>query len=310
MPPAAQAKPQPQAEAAPTIVIKKVKKVAGGHHGGAWKVAYADFVTAMMAFFLLLWLLNVTTAEQKRGIADYFAPSAASRSESGAGMILGGRTMITDGSRISDKGVPSVTMAIAPPNAESMKLDKTHEPATEEEIDKKIAEREQQAFEEIERGLRQEINNSPELVELAKNILVDMTPEGLRIQIVDQQNQSMFPSGSTQMHERTKLLLQKVAHVIEKLPNKVSITGHTDALPYRGDGNYGNWELSTDRANASRRALTESGVPAPRIAQVVGKADQEPLISADRLNPSNRRIAIVLLREAKINPENPSFRKN
>jgi len=300
MPPAAQAKAQAPASEAPTIVIKRIKKVAGGHHGGAWKVAYADFVTAMMAFFLLLWLLNVTTDEQKRGIADYFAPTAASRSESGAGMILGGRTLISEGSRISDKGVVSVTMAIAPPNAENNDLDKEKDPnreASEDQVRKRIAEQEQKAFEETEKALRQAIKDSPELAEVAKNILVDMTPEGLRIQIVDQQNQSMFPSGSATMHERTRLLLRKVAQAVDKLPNRVSITGHTDATPFRGDGNYGNWELSSDRANASRRALTEAGIPAGRITQVVGRADQDPLIAADRTNPSNRRIAIVLLRE-------------
>ncbi|MCW5750126.1 MAG: flagellar motor protein MotB [Alphaproteobacteria bacterium] len=284
----------------PIIIIKKIRKVQGdGHHGGAWKVAYADFVTAMMAFFLLLWLLNVTTDVQKKGIADYFTPTSASRSESGAGRILGGRTLVTEGSRISEYGVPSVTLAIAPNETATSDDNLGRGPLNEEELRKQIEEREQKAFEQTEAALRQAIETSPELNELRRNILVDMTPEGLRIQIVDQQNQSMFPSGSAGMHERTRLLLQKVSQVVMQLPNKISISGHTDATPFRGDAGYGNWELSADRANASRRVLVEAGLPVPRIQQVVGKADQEPLFANDRMNPSNRRIAIVLLRESQ-----------
>lgn len=284
---------------APPIIIKRIKKGGGdGHHGGAWKVAYADFVTAMMAFFLLLWLLNVTTDVQKKGIADYFSPTSLSMSQSGAGGALGGRTLVTDGSRISDSGVPSVTMAISPANPSPAEEDKAGKgPANEEDLAKKQAEMEQKAFEAAEAALKAAIEGSPELAELKRNLLVDMTPEGLRIQIVDQQNQSMFPSGSASMHERTKLLLQRVAQAVNKLPNRISIAGHTDATQFRGDGGYGNWELSADRANASRRALMDAGLPQARITQVVGKADQEPLYNNDKLNPSNRRIAIILLRE-------------
>lgn len=277
------------------LVIKKVKKGGGeGHHGGAWKVAYADFVTAMMAFFLLLWLLNVTTDSQKKGIADYFTPASVSRSESGAGGLMGGRTLIVDGSRIADGGSPSVTFSLTPPPSEN--ADPT--PPTEEDVEKVIAEKEQKAFQDAQDALKKAIATSPELVELQGNILVDMTPEGLRIQIIDKQNQTMFPIGSAQMHERTKLLLQQVSQVISKLPNRISITGHTDAAQFRADGGYGNWELSSDRANASRRVLLDSGLGAGRINQVIGRADQDPLLTNDPLNPSNRRIAIVLLREA------------
>ena len=140
----------------------------------------------------------------------------------------------------------------------------------------------------------------PELAELKKQIMVDMTPEGLRIQIVDKENQSMFPTGSPQMTARTQMLLQKIAQVVAKLPNKISIAGHTDATPYHTESGYGNWELSTDRANASRRALMDAGLKSDRITQVVGKADQDPLFPKDVFNPSNRRISIVLLRDAPL----------
>jgi len=284
------------------VIIKKVKKGGhGGHHGGAWKVAYADFVTAMMAFFLLLWLLNVTTDVQKKGIADYFTPASVSRTESGSGGILGGRTLISEGSKISDKGVPSAIVAItppAPPNTDSGD-------AGDQDLDKKLAEREQQKFEETKDAIRQAIQDAPELAALQKQLLIDMTPEGLRIQLVDQEQKSMFPSGSAQMNDQTRLLLQKISQVVSKLPNKLSITGHTDATPFRTQNGYGNWELSSDRANASRRALIDAGVDPHRITQVIGKADQDPLLPADINNASNRRISIVLLRDKPATPEAP-----
>ena len=302
----------------PVIIIKKVKKGGAGHHGGAWKVAYADFVTAMMAFFLLLWLLNVTTAEQKAGLADYFAPTASSNSESGAGGVLGGQTLIVEGSKISDRGQVNVTVAIAPPAQDTpgMKYkdkekdkdgdkdftkEKDKDGAVDEkELERQLAEREQTAFEEARDQIRQTIQDVPELADLKRNLIIDMTPEGLRIQLVDQDRQSMFPSGTADMHDRTRLLLQKVSQIITRLPNRISISGHTDATPFRGgDGGYGNWELSTDRANASRRVIVDSGVPASRIDNVIGKADSDPLIASDPTNPANRRISIVLLREKR-----------
>ena len=227
------------------VIIKKIKKGGhAGHHGGAWKVAYADFVTAMMAFFLLMWLINVTTdAQKKRGIADYFAPASMSRTESGAGGMLGGQTLVSDGSQVSNSGVPSVVVAIMPPPGH--KSQETQRDPDEKEIEKgaekKIAEREAKAFKEAEAALHQAIEDVPELAELKKQIVVDMTPEGLRIQIVDKENQSMFPTGSPQMTERTHLLLQKIAQVVSKLPNKISISGHTDATPYKTESGYGNW---------------------------------------------------------------------
>ena len=283
------------------IIIKKVKKGGHAHHGGAWKVAYADFVTAMMAFFLLLWLLNVTTDDQKRGLADYFAPTTASLSRaSGSGDVLSGRTLSAAGSRVGDGGVPAVVVSLAPPPPPSTEIIEDENP------DELEAVREQERFDEALEAIKQALNDSAELSDLTKNLLMDMTSEGMRIQIIDQDGGSMFHSGSAGMAPRTRMLLGQIAQVISRLPNDVSITGHTDATPF-GSGDYTNWELSTDRALASRRTLIAQGVDKNRIVQVVGRADQDPLIEEDPFLPENRRISIILLRGAPVLP--PEYNK-
>ena len=362
-----------------SVIIKKVKKVAGGHHGGAWKVAYADFVTAMMAFFLLLWLLNATTDAQKRGIADYFSPSLATKSlTSGAGGVLGGQTMTAPGSQVSTSAPPGVTTALNQPqdfddddndddpgkaqndkdtNANSAgyanadksqnnpneranalnpnqakqdaalldptkvdlakvdvskldlsKLDLSKvDPSkmTQEQFEKLKTAREESQFAEAEHELRQAIQQVPDLKQLAQNLVVQRTEEGLRIQLVDQDKNSMFQSGGTTMNDKSRELMAAVAQAIEKLPNKIAITGHTDSTPFVHQGNYSNWELSTDRANASRRALEAAGLPPDRIETVVGKADTDPMVKGDPGSPQNRRISIVVLRDNKPPPGLP-----
>ncbi|GLQ06449.1 flagellar motor protein MotB [Sneathiella chinensis] len=291
------------ADDAKPIIVKKVKKGGHGHHGGAWKVAYADFVTAMMAFFLLLWLLNVTDAEQKKGISEYFAPTMASSSRSGAGGILGGQSMQTEGAMVSNTGVPSVVSSISPPEEGRKDDAKEDSPSEIDETEflERLAELEERAFDHAKEQIKQAISSDPELEGLADNIIIDMTPEGLRIQIVDQYDESMFESGSAKISPRVKRLLGKIAKAIEDLPNGLSISGHTDSAGF-ASSTYGNWELSSDRANASRRALMEGGLDIERIRRVSGKADQEPLIADDPSNPGNRRISIILLREAPVLP--------
>ena len=166
-----------------------------------------------------------------------------------------------------------------------------------------MRQREEEAFEEAQEAIRQAINADPTLAELADQLLMDMTPEGMRIQIVDQEGGSMFPSGSAQMKPRTRALLGQIAQVINELPNRVAISGHTDATPFQTEGGYTNWELSSDRANAARRALVDSGVPFERIALVTGKADTEPFDASDPFLPTNRRISIVLRRGTSVLPE-------
>jgi chemotaxis protein MotB len=291
------------------LIVKRVKKKGGhAHHGGAWKVAYADFVTAMMAFFLLLWLLNATTEEQRRGIADYFTPSTASDSKSGAGGLLGGQAVASPGASISRSSIPSISVDIKPTTGaadgegedDAGPADQGTQPKpTEADLDQALAKREEERFAKAEAELKQAIAEAPELKSLAKNLIVDQTPEGLRIQIVDQEGQPMFALGSADMLERTRLLMRKVAQVVAKLPNRISISGHTDAKPYRGArAGHGNWELSSDRALASRRELVAGGLKPGRILKVEGKAEADPLIRNDPLSARNRRISIVLLREA------------
>jgi chemotaxis protein MotB len=329
----------------PQVLIKKVKKNHGhAHHGGAWKVAYADFVTAMMAFFLLLWLLNATTEEQRHGIANYFQPTLVSEGASGSNGLLGGRTLSSDGAMTDSMGPPTITVQSAaaqavvgrstendesedeaeetadgeaPPPEEAeaaaaeARADEPIEESEEEDFEdeetpgkakvtdkaaiERVAKLEEQEFKKAEADLRAAITDIPALQKLAENLVIDRTPEGMRIQIVDQANISMFPVGSSEMFDQTHELLRQVAAVVAKLPNRIAIAGHTDARPYASGTGYSNWELSSDRANASRRALIEAGVPEGRIASVTGRADKELFVPDDAFSPRNRRISITVL---------------
>ncbi len=330
------------------IVIKREDAASAGHHGGAWKVAYADFVTAMMAFFLLMWLLNATTEAQRRGIADYFSPNATlGRANSGSGAPFGGRTPYDEGSLVSDRGAMSITQAhaVAPPEPDEEDADASEQkltpnnvrnaglergtasgnaatagpqsgirapgggpamaeaaaPQSQAQIAQMLrAEQERQeraAFDNAAAELRAAVQGDPQLAELARQLAIDLTPEGLRIQILDEERRPMFATGSSVLQDRARMLLQKVGPVLAKLPEAISISGHTDAAPYAG-GDKTNWELSTERANATRRLLIEAGLQETRIRNVTGNADRDPLLPADPLAAANRRIAIVVLRTA------------
>lgn len=274
------------------IIVKKIKRGGGGHHGGAWKVAYADFVTAMMAFFLLLWLLNVTTEEQKQGIAEYFDPNPkiAVVTTSGANGMLGGLSVSSEGAMVKD-------MQTMSPQQNTPALRPGQEKLTDEQLKEEIRKREEENFKKAEAALKKEMESTEELKELQKNVMMDMTLEGLRIQIVDQEGKPMFPSGSAEMYDRTKNLLKKVSEVIRKMPNEISVRGHTDGVPYSKGNSYGNWELSADRANSSRRVLVEAGFPEKRVNNVLGKADKDHMIADQPNDARNRRISIILLRE-------------
>jgi chemotaxis protein MotB len=293
------------------IIIKRVKKGGGhGHHGGAWKVAYADFVTAMMAFFLLMWLINTTSPEQKRGIADYFAPATVSQSTSGSGGILGGVAVAKNGSR--SEGTTSILQQLAPetpPNAPQQPGATTQTSPGSVNADpltkKDQAAKEEQAFESAAQAIRQAMQDMPELTELSKQIIVDKTPEGLRIQLVDQEGRSMFEPNSSKPNDRAKLLLKAVGRVIARLPNRITITGHTSASP--GSRSPADWALSSARADASREIIQSAGVDPDRVAQVSGKAASDPLYPDDPTLPGNRRIAVVLLREAPVLPADSSL---
>jgi chemotaxis protein MotB len=285
----------------PSVIIKKVSKGGhGAHHGGAWKIAYADFVTAMMAFFLLLWLLNSVTQEQLEGISNYFAPTSISQTTSGSGDILGGKTVTSEGIAQSTTSRDSVTVDLPPPRAGSggdgNETEQAASEPSEEAAEAKLRAREQEQFEDAKKELEETLAGIPQLKNLAESLLIDNTPEGLRIQLVDKEGLAMFPSGSAEMYLHTKRLLELVSQIIAKLPQNAAISGHTDASKFAGGDAYTNWELSADRANSARRELVNLGIPESRIQRVVGKAATEPLLPDDPKNPRNRRLSIVMLR--------------
>ena len=302
----------------PVIIIRKKKKGGhGGHHGGAWKVAYADFVTAMMSFFLLMWLLNVTTSDQRKGIADYFAPMAISKSEGGSGGVMGGMSITSpSGAEISssspagvedrasatagkgDQGEEDVLgKTDAPPTEDELKA-AVHMQATQEAVELAQAmKKEEEKFKQAEGALMQAIMETPGMKDLAQHLVIDRTPEGLRIQIIDRDKFSLFPSGSSSPYEKGRDLLRLVGRVVSLLPNRISVTGHTDSSPFSAGSRRDNWDLSTDRANVSRTELEVGGVQDDRIARVVGLADRDPFVPNDPKDSRNRRISIVLLRQ-------------
>jgi chemotaxis protein MotB len=307
-------------------IIKKVKKVGGhGHHGGAWKVAYADFVTAMMAFFLMMWLLSSTSEEQKRGISNYFGPTGNLTGAGGSGGVLAGLKLTSegimednttkgegqkDGPHNGKKGFVetpenSEDDAEQPKQTLSQEMDESLLSSAGDDVDlseqeKEVEKVEKENFKEVEESLKQAIQEDPELKELAKNLIIDETPEGLRIQIVDRDKTSMFKIGEAAPLPHTIKLLELVSRVIKKLPNKVSITGHTDAKPYRNRKDYSNWELSSDRANAARRYLLKFGLNSERIVYITGKAATDPLFKDDPLSDQNRRISMILQRVGRL----------
>lgn len=286
------------------IVIKKVKKFAGGHHGGAWKVAYADFVTAMMAFFLLMWLINTTSPDQKRGIADYFAPASLSSSTSGSGGILAG-TALGEKGAMQQGATPVIPSKKSQSTTSQGKSDdqQTGGQSDQGEQDNGASQAEYSDFMNAEVSIRQAMQELPELSDLSKNVIVDQTREGMRIQLIDQEGRPMFQPGSIELTEDAKTLLRTTARVILTLPNKIIIAGHTDSAP-NPNPNYSNWELSAARANSARKLLKDAGIPDDRIAQISGKAGSEPLFPDDPYQASNRRITIVLEHSTPPIPQN------
>jgi chemotaxis protein MotB len=293
------------------IIIKKVKKVSGGgHHGGAWKVAYADFVTAMMAFFLLMWLINTTSPEQRRGIAEFFAPASVSRVSSGAGGLLEGTSFAEEGVRhghsapVAPASEPQYTSNAASENQGQPNAEAGGQQApSEDALTRARTLRETAEFSRAEIAIRQAMQDMPDIAELSRNVIVEQTPEGLRIQIIDQEGRSMFNPGDAAPNDRARRLLAAIAGVVAQLPNRITISGHTDGS--RPGGRYAtNFELSAARANEARRILSAQGIPENRIYEVAGRADSEPMFADDPTLPGNRRIAITLLREAPPLPEN------
>lgn len=269
-----------------TIIIKKIKKGGDGHHGGAWKVAYADFVTAMMAFFLLLWLLASTSESQKEGIAEYFTPTVGLRDSMGIG-FEGGESPSTEGIKKSDTSPIAIVQNSSTPGQTP---DKKKETLVEGEM-------ESQLFEQAREEIKQAMESDPTLRQFRDQIIVEQTPEGLKIEIQDSGKQSMFQSGGANLTEFGKEILGKLSLIIEKMPNYISVTGHTDAAQFTARGGaYTNWELSADRANSARRELVRGGMEGERVGKVQGLAAQDLLLPGEPNSERNRRITIILLR--------------
>jgi chemotaxis protein MotB len=258
------------------IVVKKIKKGGGAHHGGAWKVAYADFVTAMMAFFLLMWLLGSTGAEDRQSISDFFQNPSAVQGPGGAST-----SMIKLGG------------ALEVPRGEGEPMRKP----TPEELAQDM--QEAAKLDELMQKLKKQIENTPALAEFKDQLLLDITSEGLRIQIVDKKGRPMFALGSAVLKPYAAEILHELARTISEVPNHISISGHTDATVFSGERpNYSNWELSADRANAARRALRGGGMRAEKFGRVVGLASSVPFNKEEPYAPVNRRISIVVLNRA------------
>jgi chemotaxis protein MotB len=288
----------------PLVIKRVIVGGHGGHHGGAWKVAYADFVTAMMAFFLLLWLISSASEDTLKGLSEYFSEAKVNvGTPGGAGGLLDGRMLLPSGGVQATTAVP--ILPLPPPGSAPAELEPSEtgltsglaEDLREEAFEAELERREQATFEAKKEAIEAALEAAPELSRFAENLLIDRTPEGLRIQIVDLEDAAMFPVGSDQMYPHTLRLLEVVERAIADLPNRVSIRGHTDALPFAAGATYDNWRLSSDRANATRLALVGLGLPPGRVADVTGKADAESLFPDDPRDPRNRRISLVLLNE-------------
>ena len=271
------------------IVVKRISDEGGGHHGGAWKIAYADFVTAMMAFFLLMWLLGSVGKYQLQGIEDYFKnPKAALEGKAGAtaSVLQGGGT-----DSIRSAGAQRKSDS----ETQSKRLSRNSNPKAA------TAEQELKAFEELKAELENAIEKNPEITAYKHQLKVDMTPEGLRIQIIDDKQRAMFDVGSDTPKPYTKVILRELAKLLNKTSAPLSIGGHTDARQYSNLGaGYSNWELSSDRANASRRELVAGGIDQKKILRVTGFADSTPFNKEDSNADSNRRISIILLSRAAL----------
>lgn len=285
------------------IIIRK-KAAHGGHHGSsAWKIAYADFVTAMMAFFLLLWLISSANKATLQGLSQYFTDAHVNTHPMSDSMMNTqssiGPTNIIQRSPLGlmvEKPMPPPDRPENPDATDYLAIaDSRAVSLSDDALRQELQQRETVDFQRTQAAILKAVEEDPQIAKFTDNLLFAQSPEGLLIQIVDRDKTPMFPLGSDQMYGATTTLLGVVARSIAKLPNKVSIRGHTDSLAYGLRSGYDNWRLSSDRANAARQALVQQGLPADRIADVVGKADAEPLLDRNRMDPSNRRLSIVLL---------------
>jgi len=273
------------------IVIKRVKKVVGGAHGGAWKLAYADFVTAMMAFFMLMWLLGSTATGDLKGIADYFLNPLKLSMSGGSG--TGDATSVLKG---GGKDLTSSSGQVKDGEVQAQKKSTPIREARAEELRREFEQREKVALGELKQNIEKLIENNSTLRQFKNQLLIDVTPEGLRIQIMDEKNRPMFDTSSAELKPYTKVILREIGRALNAVPNKVSFSGHTDAAQFGGgEKGFSNWELSANRANASRREMISGGMDENKVLRVVGQSSTVLFDKNDPLSSANRRINVVVL---------------
>ena len=272
------------------IVIKRVRKVVGMAHGGAWKIAYADFVTAMMAFFLLMWLLSSVTAGDLKGISDYFKTPLKVALQGGSGSG-DSSSILKGGGQDLTRSTGQVKMGDLPPEKRIINIKADTQALMRAEREKEL-----EKLKDLKAHIEKAIENNPKLQQFKNQILLDITSEGLRIQIVDEKNRPMFQLGSAELEPYAIGILREIGKMLNEVPNKVSVSGHTDAALYGGGAKgYSNWELSADRANASRRELITGGMEEKKIVRVVGLSSAVLFIKEEPLNPVNRRISLIVM---------------
>ncbi len=273
------------------IVIKRIKKVAGGHHGGAWKLAYADFVTAMMAFFLLMWLLGSTASGDLKGIAEFFLNPLKVGMSGGTG--AGDATSILKG---GGKDLTSSSGQVKNGEVQAKKKAPSLREAKAEELRKEFEQREKATLSGLKQSIERLIEGNSMLRQFKNQLLIDVTPEGLRIQIIDEQNRPMFDTSSAELKPYSRVILREIGKALNAVPNKVSFSGHTDAAQFGGgEKGFSNWELSANRANASRREMIAGGMDENKVLRVVGLSSTVLFDKNDPLSSANRRINIVVL---------------
>ena len=303
--PAAAAVPAEEAAPLAPIIVKKIiDEGHAGAHGGAWKIALADMMTAMMAFFLLMWLLGATNSDQRKAIADYFKPTSVTKAAitvnntSGSTGLMGGQSII-DETALPQASAQTGLMQILQPreNTGSKDSDKDKdrtEALSQEEKARIAGESDKSNFEKLEKELKEKMSQDSELAKLKENVVFAREKEGLRIEIIDKADFSMFGVGNTKLTAKSQGLIEEIARSLAGMPNNIKVRGHTDALAFAGtDRN--NWSLSAERADVTRQIITKKGVDEKRISRIEGVADKEPFVASDPLDPRNRRISITVL---------------